>query len=166
MNNFPVKKLKADIIELGGKLLVNENGDLAYDGKILARYEDLVKVYVISSQTDMNFLTPNVGDTAKRTDTGFSYIWNGVWIPISRSNLNVYTVSSEIDLDLLNPLAGDFVNITDTYTSAIFDGNSWNNILTGITGSIDDAITSSVTTWSSTKIDYIINTHNHDGGGR
>ena len=164
MNNFPVKKLKADIIELGGQPLVNENGNLVYNGELIANYEDLIEVHIVPSEIDMNLLAPKYGDIVKRTDQGQSYIWNGVWNAISKEKMNVYTVSSQLDLDLLSPFAGDMANLTSTYQSLLYDGSAWNAILTGIVGNIDDAVTGVGSTWSSSKIDYLVKNHDHDGG--
>ena len=67
MNNFPVNKLTADIIELSGDLLLNENGDLTWDGKILALFEDLPDVLVVNTQAEFNSLREKGAGSGKNS---------------------------------------------------------------------------------------------------
>lgn len=169
MRTLPVNKLTADIIELGGKILVNQNGDLYYDDKLLATYEDLVGISMVSNETEMGFLNPKIGDMCKNTTTSAMYVWNGVWVPMYRHQVTVHTVSHRTDLAFVKAVAGDIANVTmDNLTSIYVGDGIWNDILTGLTGTIDDNIISNYNTWSSAKItDSIeekINTHDHDGG--
>ena len=165
MRKLPVKKLTADIIELGGKLLINQNGDLYFNDELLAKYEDLIGISVVSNTTDMGFLTPKNGDVVKNTETSEMYIWNGVWQPMYREKVKVHTVSTSSELQFLNAVAGDIANITAENASSIYaGGGEWSTILTGDTGAIDDEATTEHTTWSSIKIQNELDTHDHDGG--
>ena len=78
MREFSVKQLSADTVELDGKILLNQNGDLLFNDKIIANYEDLITIHVVSNETDFSFLNPKVGDMGKITDTGETFMWNGV----------------------------------------------------------------------------------------
>jgi len=166
MRQFPVKQLTADQIELDGKLLLNNNGDLEYNGNLLAKYEELISVFVVSTTVDFGFLNPKIGDVAKITDTGESFIWNGVWVRLYRSKFSTYTVSGSEDMIGLNPLPGDMVQITNLQKTGIWDGLDWIYVLGGGDGgsNINDLIISLDTAWSSEKIDYELSNHGHDAG--
>lgn len=165
MRTLPVQKLTADIIELGGKLLVNENGDLYYNDKLIAKYEDLIGVNMVSNKIELDMLRPKMGDVAKRLDTSEMMIWNGVWQPMYREKIKVHMVSRSEDLQFLNAIAGDMANVTlENLTSVYLGDGNWTNILTGLTGTIDDNVISLYSTWSSSQIDYKLKNHDHDGG--
>lgn len=154
MNNFPVKQLTADQIELSGNLLLDVNGNLSYNGSILAKYTDLVEPLVVADRTEFNLLTPKIGDIAKIEDIGESYIWNGIWIPLFKSLLNVYDVPSYSSLPTItNPNVGDIVNVINEVKSGIYTGTDWNFLLdSGIGATLQDFIVSTGATWSSSKI--------------
>lgn len=165
MRTFPVKKLIADRIEIGGKLLINENGDLYFDDELVATYEDLIGISMVSNETEMGFLRPKIGDIAKNTTTGEMFAWNGVWVPMYREGVKVFSVSNQSDLQFVNAIVGDIANITYENRTSIYLGNGdWYTILTGVVGNVDDNVISSYSTWSSEKIDYKIKNHDHDGG--
>ena len=165
MRSLPVQKLTADIIELGGKLLVNANGDLYYNDSLIAKYEDLIGINMVSNQIEFDLLRPKTGDVVKRTDTSEMLIWNGTWQPMYRERIKSHMVSVSEELQFLNAIVGDLANVTLENSTSIYLGdNQWVSILTGMTGAIDDTMISNAHTWSSAKIDYDIKNHDHDGG--
>lgn len=164
MNNFPVKKITADEIVVGGYKLSNQDGDLYFNSKLLTFYEDLMNIHVVSSITDRNLLNPRLGDIVKVTDTSEAFIWNGVWISIQRDTINEHIVSDQTDLEFLNGVVGDVATITNENRMAIYSGTDWVTILTGVAGVIDDNATNTGTTWSSSKIQNTIDTHTADAG--
>ena len=152
MRQLPVKQLTAEQIELGGKILLTQNGDLMFDGDIIARYEDLIDVLVVPDTSAFNLLTPKIGDIAKIDDSNTSYIYNGVWIPLFREDINVFNVLYESELDDLNPTVGYMVRVTSIYKNGIYDGTNWIYLLGGAGAVIEDLLINSNTAWSSAKI--------------
>jgi len=165
VRTFPVKKLIADQIDLGGELLINENGNLLFGNKIVAYYEDLIGINMVSNELEMNLLRPKIGDVAKNTTTSELYIWNGYWVPMFRETVKVHVVTNLSELYLLKGVVGDIATVTSENKSMLYLGNNeWHSLLTGLTGTIDDNSITTFTTWSSSKIDNQIKNHNHDGG--
>ena len=103
MRQLPVKQLTAEQIELSGRLLLSQNGDLLFDNRIIAYYEDLIDVLVVTDRAEFNTLTPKVGDVSKIAETGESYIYNGVWIALHRDKVTTYNILYESELSDLSP---------------------------------------------------------------
>ncbi len=165
MRSLPVKKLIATQIELGGFLLINENGNLLFNDKLVATYEDLIGINMVSNDLEISLLTPKIGDVMKNTSTGEMFIWNGVWVSLFREKVKSLTVSNSSDLEFIEANVGDVCNITNEKRTSIYLGDKvWHTILTGVIGSIDDSVISDNSTWSSFKIDDKIKNHGHDGG--
>jgi len=160
---FPVDILESNELRIGGNPLVNSDGNLIYNGKILAKYEELMKMSIVSNFTERDLLEPKKGDICKVTSNGTSYIFNDNWIPIGRSKVTVSTLSEESELELLEPFIGDISNVTSSGDIFMFDGDEWKKIFS-IENIIDDESVNTKSTWSSSKVDYLIKNHNHDGG--
>ncbi|MCK5536819.1 MAG: hypothetical protein KAI79_08325 [Bacteroidales bacterium] len=152
MREFPVKQLTASQLEIGGKLLINQNDELLFDGKVIANYEDLTDIFIVSDDSEFNTLSPKIGDVAKITDSGETFIWNGVWVPIYKDKIEIFIVNSSSELGPLSPKAGDLVQITSEIKTAIYSGEEWVDLLSEIGELIDDLVVEELLTWSSTKI--------------
>ena len=157
MRQLPVKQLTAEQIELSGRLLLSQNGDLLFDNRIIAYYEDLIDVLVVTDRAEFNTLTPKVGDVSKIAETGESYIYNGVWIALHRDKVTTYNILYESELSDLSPIIGDMVRISSIYKTGIYNGDTWTYILSGVGAVIDDYIISNNATWSSVKISHEVN---------
>ncbi len=161
---LPVDVLDANTIQLGGNPLIDSNGDLSYNGKILAKFEELVTIHTIGTIAERDLLSPKVGDICKVTSTSQSFVYDTQWVELGRTDIVVHTVSSIVERDLLNPIAGDFANVTNEKASYIYAGSVWVPILTGEVLVINDAVVETTSVWSSSKVNYLIDNHNHDGG--
>lgn len=154
MNNFPVRKLTADLINLSDMILIGENGNLTYNGKIIAYYEDFKDIVIVQTVAEFNTLNAKIGDIVKIIETGESYIWNGVWIPLFKSELHLYEINSYSELGTItSPTVGDMVNIIREAKTGIFSGTDWVFLLdSGIGAVIQDTIINNISAWSSQKI--------------
>ncbi len=161
---LPVDVLDANTIQLGGNPLIDSNGDLSYNGKILAKFEELVTIHTIGTIAERDLLSPKVGDICKVTSPSQSFVYDTDWVELGRTDIVVHTVSSIVERDLLNPIAGDFANVTNEKASYIYAGSVWAPILTGEVLVINDEIVETTSVWSSSKVNYLIDNHNHDGG--
>jgi len=161
---LPVDVLDANTIQLGGNPLIDSNGNLSYNGKILANFEELMTVHVVGTIAERDLLSPNTSDICKVTSTFQSFIYDAGWLEIGRTDITVHTVASTVERDLLSPTAGDFVNVTNEKTTYIFAGSVWSEVLTGTVLEIKDEIVETTSVWSSSKVNYLIDNHNHDGG--
>ena len=153
MREFTVKQLSAETVELDGKTLLTQNGDLFFNDKIIANYEDLADIFVVENDEAFDLLEPKIADVAKINSSGETFIWNGVWIPIYKDKIEVFVVTASNELPNLSPKAGDLVQITDEIKTAIYSGVQWVDLLSDIGELINDIVIEEALTWSSTKID-------------
>ena len=160
---LPVDILDANSIKLNKKPLIDSNGDLSYNGNIIAKYDQLVSLNMVSSEAEKDLLTPKKGDMCKNTSLGITYIYDTEWVVVGKDNISVFTVSTVAEIEFLQPYQGDLVNVTGSHESYIYTGTEWVVILTGNL-IIDDSVVDDNSTWSSTKVDYLIKNHSHDGG--
>lgn len=162
---LPVDELDANRIKINTRPLVDSNGNLVFDGKVLAKFEELITVHVVADSVEMGLLTPREGDVCKITTTGESFIYSGTsWLTFGREGFSVHTVATSTELDFLSPIAGDVANVTGASTSYIYSGSVWVEILAPQGVVIDDDSVSTTSVWSSSKVNYLIQNHDHDGG--
>jgi len=160
---LPVDILDANSIKLNAKPLLDSNGDLSYNGKIIASRSELITIHVVSTTIERDLLTPKTGDICKITSTSESFIYNDTWVPLTRNEFSVFTVGSFAELSFIVAIAGDMANVTNENKSYFYSGTEWIEILTGNI-EIDDTTTSETSVWSSYKTDYEIKNHQLDGG--
>ena len=163
---LPVDVLDANIIQLNAKPLIDVNGDLSFNGKVLAKREELLSTHFVGNIAERDLLSPKNGDICKVTSTGQTFIFNTTWIDMYREAVSVFNVSSIIDRDLLTPIIHDMANVLEEEQSYLWSGVEWIELFAGnsILKIIKDAVTASDSTWSSAKIDFLISNHDHDGG--